>query len=149
MQYKENAMNEPTLVEHLLTLNPRYVVQNEEELSRCNNAFSLLNGCITVFLLVSDNEKSEEEELMPWERYEKRKEEGDENECGPPEELVCTIREHSCDCHGTTYSVRMHAPWPFRFNKTVDNLSIGPGGCRFEVKNTRFHIMVPVPYDDD
>lgn len=143
------------MVEHLLNLSPRYVVTNDEEYARCKAAFALLQGAIVVFLMVADDEDKEEkeEELTPWERYERRAysdDEGAEGEfSGPPDEIAITIREHSCDCHGITYSIRMHAPWPFRFQKMVDKLSIGPGGCRFEIKETRFHVIVPMPIDDD
>jgi hypothetical protein len=116
--------------------NPVFIVRNDEEYKRCKVASDLLIKTISPFKYDGDKD---DDELTPWERYEQRSENEDDEE--EPDDMPFTIHEQFCECHGTRYLIKFRYSFPFQFKNTVDDLIIGNSGCSFNINSTFFIVV--------
>lgn len=116
-----------------LIFKPIFIIEDSEEFIRCKAASDLLIKTLIPFKY-ADND---DDELSPWERYEQM----DENDDEDNEDMPFTIDEQTCECHGTRYAVKFRYGWPFQFKRVVEDLSIGRGGCCFNIDSTSFVVI--------
>ena len=75
--------------EHILTLRPVFVVEDEVELARCKLAFSVFQKSVVSYIILKDENNEDDDDITPWEKKERQEEEEEEDAFAhcPPDEL--------------------------------------------------------------